>query len=425
MWEVSLFMATEDLKPHIDELIGILGEKVTADELEEELHRFLEYGVPIDQAKKTLLKKHGVSTVYQDRTLLADLQPNDRNVHILAEVLSINKKQVTIRGKPREIYYGMLRDESGTIPFTAWKDIDITKNDVIEVTNAYTREWQGVVQLNFGDRVNIEKKELEIPVSKPKPCKIKDLHPGIGFVELDVVILEVERKEVNVDGEEKTVFSGIIGDETGKTPFTAWYNFDLKKDETYRIKGGYIKSWKGIPQLVFDENASVEKLDESKMSTSVRKIPIHILVEQGGAFDIEIEGTVIEIQQGSGIISRCPECNRVLINGECKIHGIVEGIEDIRIKCIIDDGTGAASISFNREFTEKLLGKTIEDIKKIDEQQFLDEIRDKLSARQLRIRGNAMRDSFGVTLIPKDVEIVKRDVIAEASKIQQELEALQ
>ena len=49
-------MATEDLKLHIEELINILGEKITVEELERELKRFLEYGVPIEQAKKTLLK---------------------------------------------------------------------------------------------------------------------------------------------------------------------------------------------------------------------------------------------------------------------------------------------------------------------------------------------------------------------------------
>ncbi|RLF39956.1 MAG: DNA-binding protein [Thermoplasmata archaeon] len=419
-------MATEDLKTHIEELLNILGDKVTAEELEKEFRRFLEYGVPIEQAKKTLLKKHGVSSNYQDRTLIVDLQPNEKNVHILAEVLSINKKHATVRGKTREIYYGLLRDESGTIPFTAWKDLEIEKGDVIEVTNAYTREWQGNVQLNFGDRVKIEKKEMEIPTSEPKSYKIKDLHPGIGSVELEGVILEVERRNVDVNGEEKTVFSGIIGDETGKTPFTAWYDFNLKKEGRYKIKGGYIKSWRGIPQLVFDENATVEELDvEGSVPTPIRRVPLHILVEDGGAFDVEIEGTVIELQQGSGLINRCPECNRVLINGECKIHGAVEGIEDVRIKCIVDDGTGAASISFNREQTEKLIGKKMEEIKEMSEGEFLDEIRDKILAHPLRIRGNALTDSFGVTFIPREVVIVERNIVDETFKLQEKLEGLQ
>jgi len=419
-------MATEDLKTHIEELLNILGDKVTAEELEKEFRRFLEYGVPIEQAKKTLLKKHGVSSNYQDRTLIVDLQPNEKNVHILAEVLSINKKHATVRGKTREIYYGLLRDESGTIPFTAWKDLEIEKGDVIEVTNAYTREWQGNVQLNFGDRVKIEKKEMEIPTSEPKSYKIKDLHPGIGSVELEGVILEVERRNVDVNGEEKTVFSGIIGDETGKTPFTAWYDFNLKKEGRYKIKGGYIKSWRGIPQLVFDENATVEELDvEGSVPTPIRRVPLHILVEDGGAFDVEIEGTVIELQQGSGLINRCPECNRVLINGECKIHGAVEGIEDVRIKCIVDDGTGAASISFNREQTEKLIGKKMEEIKEMSEGEFLDEIRDKILAHPLRIRGNALTDSFGVTFIPREVVIVERNIVDETFKLQEKLRGLQ
>ena len=91
-------MATEDLKLHIEELINILGEKITVEELERELKRFLEYGVPIEQAKKTLLKKHGISS-HQDRTLVMDLRPNERNVHILTEVYQSIKNKLLLEVK--------------------------------------------------------------------------------------------------------------------------------------------------------------------------------------------------------------------------------------------------------------------------------------------------------------------------------------
>lgn len=433
-------MPTEELKAHVEEIVNILGEnaeKIDPEELERELEKFLEYGVPLEQAKQTLLKKFGGNTplgilpLTRERTLIADLQPNEKNVHIVAQVITINPKQVTIKGENREIYYGILGDESGTIPFTAWKHLDVEKNDVIEVVNAYTKEWQGTVQLNFGDRVKIEKKEKDaLPESayKPKQCKVEDFRSGIGSVDVKAVILEMEKREVEVDGEMKKVYSGVLGDETGKAQFTSWHDFKLKVGETYQITGGYVKTWKGVPQLSFDENATVKKVDKQKITKKdvpVRKLPLHVIEERRGAFDVEIAGTVIEIQSGSGFVMRCPECNRVLSNGECRVHGAVDGQEDLRVKCIVDDGTGSASITLNKELTSEILGKTVDECKQMEGQILIDEIRGALFARHLRLRGNAIGDSFGVTFIPKQVSFVDVNLEEESAKLIQELEELQ
>ncbi|NOR17256.1 DNA-binding protein, partial [candidate division WOR-3 bacterium] len=366
-------MVIDDLKTHIDDILNVLDDdsekKVSRKNLETELKKFLEYGVPVDQAKQTLIKKFSGDTTFtsspssSERTLIKDLQPNAYSVNLLCRVITINPKEITVKGENKKILYGIIGDESGTIPFTAWNELDVKKGDTIEVSNAYTREWQGTVQLNFGDRVSIEKTdEDKLPDSafKPKEFKIKELRPGLVAIEVTAQVLELDKRETEVDGTKKKVFSGVIGDETGKAQFTSWHDFKLKKGDVIKISGGYIKSWKGIPQLTFDEKATVKKLDESKLSGEIQtqKIPLHMLVERHGALDIEAEGTVMEIRSGSGLIVRCPECDRVLWNDECKIHGKVEGKSDIRIKLVVDDGTGAVSTIIGRELTEKLLGKT-------------------------------------------------------------------
>ena len=156
------------------------------------------------------------------------------------------------------------------------------------------------------------------------------------------------------------MFSGVLGDETGKAQFTAWHDFKLKEGAVVKVSGGYVKVWKGIPQFTFDEKATVEKLDAStipKKDVITQKIPIAELVERNGALDVEVEGTVIEIRKGSGLVQRCPQCNRVLQGGTCAVHGAVQGKADVRMKLVIDDGTGSVSAILGRELTEKLLGK--------------------------------------------------------------------
>lgn len=425
---------TEDLKSHINDIIKALDEKsdkeITREKIENELSKFMEYGVPIEQAKQTLIKKFGgiavltSSSQSKERKLISDLQPNERSVNLLCRVVAVNPKEITVKGEIRKIFYGIFEDESGTIPFTAWNsEFDIEKGDVVEVSNAYTREWQGSVQLNLGDRVGINKTDKDkLPENAfiPKEFKVKDLRSGIGTIDVSARILEINEREVNVENETKKVFSGVLADETGKAQFTSWHDFKIKKGDVLRITGGYVKSWKGIPQLTFDERAKVTKLDKNKISQTdlkIVKMPLHILIEKRGALDVEVEGDVIEIRPGSGIISRCPECNRTLQNGECSIHGNVEGIKDLRLKLIIDDGTGSISTVVNKEITEKIIDKSFEECKKTDEKDLLDELNKKLFAHKISIRGNALGDDFGTSIIAKEVKMVEENIKEEAEKL--------
>jgi len=432
-------MTKDDIESHIVDILNALKdlkEDVSKEELEKELEKFMEYGVPIDQAKQTLIKKFGGSVKFDssatssERTLIADLESNERSVNLLGHIIAINPKEITVKGENRQIFYGILGDESGTIQFTAWNDIEVEKGDVIEISNAYTREWQGEPQLNFGDRVSIKKTDVErLPKSafEPKEFKMEDLKSGLGRVEVTARVLELNERETEVDGEKKNVFSGVIGDETGKTQFTSWHDFKIKEGDVLKISGGYVKTWKGIPQLTFDEKASVKKLDKSKMpkdKIKTGKMPLHRLVEKRGALDVEVEGTIIDIRPGSGFIIRCPECNRVLQNDECTIHGKVDGKPDLRIKMVVDDGTGAITGVLNQKLTEKILGKTLEECKKMDDDDLVSEMNKQLFARRINMKGNALGDNFGTTFIPKDAELLDVKVEEEAEKLSEDLEDL-
>ena len=432
-------MIKEDLGPHIDDVLNALSEiqkEVSRDEIEKELNRFMEYGVPIDQAKQTLIKKYGGVAVFSsgsssERKLISDLQPNERSVNLLCRIITVNPKDITVKGDNRKIFYGILGDESGTVSFTAWSsEFDFEKGDVVEISNAYTREWQNGVQLNLGDQARIiktDKDKLPESAFKPRELKVKDLHSGIGAVDIIVRITELNKRENEINGEIKKVFSGIIADETGKAQFTSWYDFKLKEGDVLRITGGYVKSWKGIPQLTFDERATVKKLDKNKIlkkDLQVSKLPIYILIDKRGAIDVEVEGTVLEIRPGSGVIMRCSQCNRILMNNECSIHGKVDGKIDLRLKLVVDDGTGSITSVLNKELTEKLIGKTLEECKRMEENELLNHINKILFAKRISLRGNALGDEFGTSIIAKDVKLVDLKIKEDAEKLFKEIEEL-
>ena len=298
----------------------------------------------------------------------------------------------------------------------------------MEISNAYTREWQGSVRLNLGDRVKVEKTEKEkLPESAfvPRETKVIDLRSGMGTVDVTARITEIKERETEVNGVSKKVFSGVIADETGKAQFTSWHDFKLQEDDVVRISGGYVKSWKGIPQLTFDEKAEVKKLDQSTISKKdldQTRLPLFKLIEKRGAVDVQVEGTIIEVRPGSGVIMRCPECNRSVQNGECTLHGKVDGKPDLRLKLVIDDGTGSVSTVLNRELTEKIIGKTLDECENMDEETLVDELNNILFARKLMIQGNALSDEFGTNVIAKDADFVDFDTMQEAERLSSELE---
>jgi replication factor A1 len=159
-------------------------------------------------------------------------------------------------------------------------------------------------------------------------------------------------------------------------------------------------------------------------------MPIDALLEKRGALDIETEGTVIDIRPTSGLVFRCPECDRVIQNSECKIHGAVEGKPDLRMKLVVDDGNGSVQVNVGKELTEKLLGKTLLEWQKIvgssgDESPIVNEMNKVLFAKRLKLRGNALGDSFGTTVIAQDLSIIEVDVENEAEVLSQKMEEVQ
>lgn len=430
-------LTNENVNQHAQDILSKLDEQkkqsISVQEVAEELEKFLEYGVPVKQAKQTLLKKFGVNTPLSagnvDRTLLADLNPNMRNVKLVVQVVSINPKDIMVKNQPRTIFTGLLRDESGTLPFTAWDKPAINEGDIVEINNAYTKEWLGKTQLNLGNQVSFEKKEkdaLPKETFEPKKVTIAEINPLVGTIELTARVLSIEEKEITVDDQKKILYTGVLGDSTAKIPFTAWTDFGIKKDKTIHINGGYVKSFRGMPQVNLDENATV-KIQKNKIAEDdipSRSLQLYELNENAGMYDVEVSGRIIEIQQGSGLILRCPECNQVLSEDGCRVHGAVEGMVDLRLKCIVDDGTGSVKTILNKEKTEQILGKTLDECKQMNPEELQSAFFNSFFGKKITMKGNALQDNFGTTFLADTLTVNTVDADKEAERVRELLEEL-
>ncbi|MFO8110341.1 MAG: DNA-binding protein [Thermoplasmata archaeon] len=433
-------MKNEELAPHINDITRALKGKISKEEVERELQDWLDnYKVDLATAKRSVVNKLGgdpQDLFARTEKKVNEITGTERNLELKARIVSINEKNIEVDGVPKKIHYGIFGDDTGTIPFTLWEPLTepLEKGDTVHVINVYATTWNDKPQINLGSRGRMKMlEEDEVPEFKRtlQRCNIIDVRESMNNLIVTGRILSMENKIVQTENGEKDLYSGVLADETGKIQFSAWYDFDLEEGQVIEVQGGYIRSWRGIPQLSFDDNASVETLEDDSLPPKdeledLGIMTISQLARRGGAVDAIIDAVMIDIKSGSGLIFRCPECNRVVQKSACRIHGKVDGEPDLRVKGILDDGTGALTVIITRDETEKILGYDLDKAMEIardrmDHGVIKDELEDHLIAQPLRMKGNVTCDDYGLMLIASEVKEKKINMEEEARKLLDEV----
>jgi replication factor A1 len=353
-------------------------------------------------------------------------------------VVFVAEKTITSDGEEKEILSGILGDDTGTVPFTLWEkgEVSLQKGDVVKIESAYITEWRDEPQVNIGNRGSLTKGDgSELPpfngTARPQAIltKISSLSDTSGNIAVLGRILSIENREVNVSGETKDVMSGIMADETGKVSFTCWGKAKIKRGDAIKVNNGYLRRWRGMPQLNFDSTAvekSKEKLPSEEELAKPVDVSIDELARMGGMVDASVSGVILDVRQGSGLVLRCPECNRVLQKNQCRVHGEVKGEPDLRTKAVLDDGTGALTVILGKDLSEKLLNKSLDKClkeakKAMDQGIIREELFDILVARPVTAMGNVTSDDFGLMLIANYTEFVTVDPLSEAQGMLEEI----
>ena len=364
---------------------------------------------------------------------IENLDGTEKNVDVTAKVVFSEVKEIPSKdGGTRNIISGILGDETGTIQFTLWNDQPVLENGAVyEFKNCYSKLWGDKVQLNIGTNGSVQKSEAVIEavsnrqkVTEPTEMRIGDITKNTGNVTVTGQILSVEDRNIETKNGPRTVHSGVIADESGRIQFSAWNDFGFEEGKSYRISNAYIRTWKDIPQINLGDNTEVSAsdfvLDESaaEQGTEMR---IGDIAKKGGAMDVIIRGIIVDIRPGSGIIERCPECKRTMVAGKCMTHGEQEPIMDLRMRIIVDDGTGSISATINRDSTEKFTGVSFDaafNLFKARSNDFVvKELSDKLYMKHLKLRGNAMSDQYGLKINAKEITEDDTDVRKTAQEL--------
>jgi len=420
-----------DVDKHAEELASALG--VDKEEVKEDLENLLQYSVPIDEAKQSVRRKHGSGGGGGDGTPesldLAGLTTEHDNVTATVRVLTKGTRSIRYQGEDITIREGEFADETGTVSYTAWQEFGFEPGDTVTVGNAGVREWEGSPELNLGDSTSValESEDLEVPDDIGGERDLIDLEPGDRGRTVEVSVVEVEERTIDGRDGETEILSGVVGDETGRLPFTDWDPHpEIETGESVRLEDVYVREYRGAPSVNVSEFSTVTALNEAvSVTDTAPSMSIGEAVIGGGLFDVELSGNIIEVRDGSGLIQRCPECNRAIQNGECRSHGQVDGEDDLRTKAILDDGTGTCTLILGRDLTEEIYGGDLDDARDaareaMDREVVADAITAELVGDAYRARGSLSVDEYGANLnadafdpVDEDPETAARDLLAD------------
>jgi replication factor A1 len=397
------------LDDHAEELASDLG--VDKAEVKADLENLVSYSVPMDEAKQSLRRKYGDGSssggggpTARD---LADVSTDDNSVTVTAVVLTAGTRSIRYQGEDQVIGEGELADESGVISYTAWEEFGLEPGQTVRIENAGVREWEGHPELNLGERTTVDQAEEAIEVSQEVggDRDLVALAPGDRGVNVEAAVHEVETKVIDGRDGETEILSGVLADETTRLPVTDWDpHEEIAAGESIRIENAFVREFRGAPAVNVSEYSTVSPLDRTvEPAESAPRYDVGTAVDSGGLFDVELVGNILSVREGSGLIERCPDCGRLAQNGQCRSHGAVETVDDLRVKAILDDGTGTVTVILGTDLTAELYGGDVEDAKDhardaMDKEVVADAIRDAIVGREVRVRGSLSVDDYGANV---------------------------
>jgi replication factor A1 len=371
-----------------------LGIDVPIEDIESRLEELvMSFRVPSNEAQRSVtnyfLKKYSipknefyVRQAEPQLTKIADLSENGQWANLKAKIIQLWENTHESISQ-----VGLLGDETGIVKFTGWKNAELPRLEQGEsylFRSIVVGEYNGRFQVQLNRNSSVEKLAEVInvvggdftPIARESELRnISNLVGGQWATVKGKVIQLWENSHESIEQ------AGLLGDPTGVIKFTNWASSEIpymEEGKSYVLKNVFVNEWGGKSQIQLSRSSSVEELDEDiTVGTSI----------------FTYFGAMVDIQTGSGLIKRCPECKRALVKGACAEHGKVKGEYDLRIKAVLDSGASTQDILINRELTEELVGISLDSAiamaaDALDPGVVLDKLKHELLGRYYTVSGH-------------------------------------
>jgi len=327
------------------------------------------------------------------------------------------------------------------------KVIDGSDNDeqtIKKLIKEKQEELSGLVSEEGAAYIVARELGVNLLKATKRQLKVKNLLPGLRSVDLLARVVRVfEPRDWSKGERSGKVASLILGDETGTVRLSLWNDEvdiigrdKINEGDSVKISGAFVKmDNRGQPDLRLGRGKLVP-VEEGKVTlprpediqTVARTTRKKIKDLKDGDYGETMACLVQIFSRSRPFYEICPKCGGRVSedNGkfECKDHGMVEPDYSMVVSGVIDDGTANIRAVFFRETAEKVLGKTVKDLRdELGKGKSQDEIFAKLEniGKDFIFQGRVKRNdlSGNIELIANDLR--KVDVKEETNKLIEEL----
>ena len=391
----------------------------------------------INQSSRVVVLQegNGSSIPTSEPVDLATAATMEGPVSLVARVIASRPDQIVKRDGSGtiEVVRGRLADNSGQMSFLCWGEFNHEVGSLLRFEGANIRRFRDTPEINFSDRTKIEVfRDASFPdmdaLSSQTQTSIGDIRDGMRGVDITVQIESIETRTFVREGEERSLTSVRVLDPSGRCKMTIWSPIELEPGQVVSVQEARIRAFQGTPDITVDDAAQVTILDESPWEkidpeSHVVEISLGELRSSGSRDGIQTEGEVLVVRDDCGIVLRCPECRRVLRDGVCVEHNRVDGVEDLRLRFVIDDGLATANVVVGRAASEKFLEAEMSSIQsRVNEEGpsgFVKELQSRLFGLRLSINGRAIVDDRGTMLMADSVIQKSEDAVVIAAEVRE------
>ena len=391
----------------------------------------------INQSSRVVVLQEGsVSSIPASEPVdLATAATMEGPVSLVARVIASRPDQIVKRDGSGtiEVVRGRLADNTGQMTFLCWGEFNHEVGSLLRFEGANIRRFRDTPEINFSDRTKIEVfRDASFPdmdaLASQTRASIGDIRDGMRGVDITVQIESIETRTFVREGEERSLTSVRVLDPSGRCKMTIWSPIELEPGQVVSVQEARIRAFQGTPDITVDDAGQITILDESPWGkidpeSHVVGISLDELRFSGSRDGIQTEGEVLVVRDDCGIVLRCPECRRVLRDGVCVEHDRVDGVEDLRLRFVIDDGIATANVVVGRAASEKFLETEMSSVQaRVNEEGpsgFVKELQSRLFGQRLSINGRAIVDDRGTMLMADSVIQKSEDAVAIAAEVRE------
>jgi ssDNA-binding replication factor A large subunit len=294
-------------------------------------------------------------------------------------------------------------------------------------------------------------RELGVNLIKeaPKQFKIKNIITGMRSVDIVAKLLQVwdVREFSKKTGGTGRVMNLLFGDETGTIRLSLWdeqidafNSMGIKEGDVLDVTHAWTKADnRDNPEMRLGKSSTIRKSDamidaakpagHEQFSGGMGSYQRKDISDLKEGISGEIRACMVQVYSRNMFYNVCPQCGGRVEEQDgkfrCEEHGEVAPKKQMILSGIADDGTGSIRVVFFRDNAEKVVGRNVEELKKIMEKNKSEDVAGLLGClgREMLIRGNVRINKLTENLEMVANEVDDVDARAECDRLLRELSA--